>query len=248
MPAPLRGSADSLERQNDKLELEGLERIEDDKDLKARIAHKLLVPVPVSALLSINQHLPAQRRYCRPWTARFLSDLARDHAAQFHTPIEVSSAVRTVAYQKRLMATNGNAAQAVGDVVSPHLTGAAVDIPKRGLTRLEIGWMRRHLLELQQAGKIDVEEEFQQACFHISVYKSYLPSRPVRPAAPEKAGLATTAPVKRGRAGQGGDRPATGRNGAGRPDKIATPDDNPTERETAPPAPSERGDTMVQGQ
>jgi hypothetical protein len=27
-----------------------------------------------------------------------------------------------------------------------------------------------------QEGKVDVEEEFQQACFHISVYKKYLPS------------------------------------------------------------------------
>jgi hypothetical protein len=37
--------------------------------------------------------------------------------------------------------------------------------------------MRTHLLPLEQAGKIDVEEEFQQACFHITVYKSYAPMR-----------------------------------------------------------------------
>jgi hypothetical protein len=29
-----------------------------------------------------------------------------------------------------------------------------------------------------QGGKLDVEEEFQQACFHISVYRTYLPSLP----------------------------------------------------------------------
>ena len=33
--------------------------------------------------------------------------------------------------------------------------------------------MRHQLLGLQQAGKLDVEEEFAQACFHITVYKSY---------------------------------------------------------------------------
>jgi hypothetical protein len=38
--------------------------------------------------------------------------------------------------------------------------------------------MRAYLLPLQTAGKIDVEEEFQQSCFHISVYKSYVTSRP----------------------------------------------------------------------
>jgi hypothetical protein len=26
-----------------------------------------------------------------------------------------------------------------------------------------------------RAGKIDVEEEFKQACFHVSVYRSYAP-------------------------------------------------------------------------
>jgi len=41
----------------------------------------------------------------------------------------------------------------------------------------EIAWMRAYLLPLMQAGKVDVEEEFQQACFHISVYGSYLPKK-----------------------------------------------------------------------
>jgi hypothetical protein len=176
MPTPLRGSFDSLERQNNRLDAEGLERIEDARDLDARIARKLLVPLPASAALAVNQKLPADRRYCRPWTALFLADLARTHNAAFHKPLEVSSAVRTVAYQKRLMESNGNAAPAEGDIVSPHLTGAAVDIPKDGFSRAEIAWMRRRLLALQQAGKIDVEEEFQQSCFHITVYKSYLPA------------------------------------------------------------------------
>ena len=35
--------------------------------------------------------------------------------------------------------------------------------------------MRAYLQPLIEQGKIDVEEEFQQACFHISVYKSYAP-------------------------------------------------------------------------
>ncbi len=35
--------------------------------------------------------------------------------------------------------------------------------------------MRAYLQPLIDQGKIDVEEEFQQACFHISVYKAYVP-------------------------------------------------------------------------
>jgi hypothetical protein len=173
MPAPLRGSLASLERQNARLEAEGLERIEDEADLAQRIADGLLVPVPVSSGLTVNEDLPLNHRYCRPWTARFLADLARAHEAAFHRPLEVSSAVRTVEYQERLMHINGNAAPAEGDIVSPHLTGATIDIAKKGLTRDEIGWMRRRLLDLQTEGKIDVEEEFRQACFHITVYKTY---------------------------------------------------------------------------
>jgi hypothetical protein len=46
--------------------------------------------------------------------------------------------------------------------------------------------MRAYLLPLQTAGKIDVEEEFKQSCFHISVYRTYLKPRPV-PASPSKS-------------------------------------------------------------
>jgi hypothetical protein len=193
MPPPMRGTYKSLVRQNDKTEADGLERIEDDDDLADRIARKMLVPVPVSSALTINGGLPENRRYCRPWTATFLADLARAHAAQFHGPLEVSSAVRTVAYQKELMKTNGNATAAEGDIASPHLTGATIDIAKQGLTRQEIGWMRARLLPLQAAGKIDVEEEFQQSCFHITVYKSYVPPKPTHKLAAQAAAAPTPA-------------------------------------------------------
>jgi hypothetical protein len=179
LPAPLRGSFASLERQNEKSEGEdGLERIQDEDDLQDRINHNFLVPVPTSADLAINQNLPETHRYCRPWTAQFLTDLAREHAAKFQRPLEVSSAVRTVVYQKHLQLTNGNATAAEGDVASPHLTGSAVDIPKSNMTLAEIAWMRTSLLALQNVGKLDVEEEFRQRCFHITVYKSYAGATP----------------------------------------------------------------------
>ncbi len=192
MPAPLRGSLASLERQNARLDAEGLERIENEADLRERIEHGLLVPLPVSSALTVNADLPELHRYCRPWTARFLTDLARAHEAAFQRPLEVSSAVRPADYQRRLMETNGNAAPAQGNIVSPHETGATIDIAKDGLSRDEIAWMRRQLAALQTEGKIDVEEEFQQACFHITVYKSYAPQRKTSRAAQGKANPAKT--------------------------------------------------------
>ncbi len=177
--APLRGSLESLIRQNEKTNADNLERIENDADLHDRIARGQLVRVPESEALAVNANLPLDRRYCRPWTAAFLTDLSRAHQTQFHHPFEVSSAVRTVEYQKHLMRTNGNAAPAVGDVASPHLTGATIDIAKSGLSRSEIYWMRDRLNSLQAEGKIDVEEEFRQSCFHITVYKSYIGAGPL---------------------------------------------------------------------
>jgi len=177
--APLRGSLESLIRQNEKTNADNLERIENDADLHDRIARGQLVRVPESDALAVNANLPLDRRYCRPWTAAFLTDLSRAHQSQFHHPFEVSSAVRTVEYQKHLMRTNGNAAPAVGDVASPHLTGATIDIAKSGLSRSEIYWMRDRLNSLQAEGKIDVEEEFRQSCFHITVYKSYIGAGPL---------------------------------------------------------------------
>jgi hypothetical protein len=177
---PLRGSLASLERQNERDEAEGLMRIEDDAQLDRLEASRDIVPVPASYSLRVNPDLPLNRRYCRPWTARFLSDLARSHYSRFHRPLQVNSAVRTVAFQRELIQVNGNAAPAEGDTASPHLTGAAVDIGKKGMTLSEISWMRAWLLPLQTAGKIDVEEEFYQSCFHITVYRSYAPPPPSR--------------------------------------------------------------------
>jgi hypothetical protein len=189
MPPPLRGSHESLVHQNEMAEADGLERILDDADLADRIAHGSLVPVPVSASLAINPQLPENRRYCRPWTAKFLTDLASAHAAHFAgASLEVTSAVRTVEYQRQLRHINGNAAAADGDIASPHLTGGTIDIAKAGMTSRQIGWMRAWLIPLEQQGKIDVEEEFRQSCFHISVYKSYS-----EPKAQEKSAPVNTA-------------------------------------------------------
>jgi hypothetical protein len=182
--SPLKGSLESLQRQNERAEADGLERILDEQDLANRIQEKLLVPIPVSSSLAVNTDLPENHRYCRSWTASFLSDLAREHAAQFHKPLIVSSAVRTVEYQQELMRFNHNAAAAEGDIVSPHLTGGTIDIAKSGMTWRELRWMRNRLLAMQLAGTIDVEEEFRQPCFHITVYRNYVMPPPIESSAP----------------------------------------------------------------
>jgi hypothetical protein len=176
VPPPLKGSHEILVRQNIVADQDGLDRIQDDNDLARMREQHLLVALPASRALAVDDRLPVDRRYSRPWTAQFLETLARAHYARFHSSIQVNSAVRTVEFQQRLIRTNGNAAPAEGETASPHLTGQAVDIAKHGLSRTEIAWMRGYFLPLIQQGRIDVEEEFQQSCFHISVYRKYVPS------------------------------------------------------------------------
>lgn len=181
MPMAMRGSHEILLHQNAMADADGLERVLDDDALLQMRDNKSLVAIPAVAGLQTDGRLPADRRFTRPWTAQFLSALAKAHYSQFHTALQVNSAVRTVAFQQRLLRTNGNAAPAAGETASPHLTGQAVDLAKKGLSLSEVAWMRGYLLPLVQEGKIDVEEEFQQACFHISVYKRYVPAAVAAP-------------------------------------------------------------------
>lgn len=195
VPPPLKGSHEILVRQNVVADRDGLDRIQDDNDLLRMREQGLLVAIPTSHALEVDDRLPSDRRYARPWTAQFLTTLARAHYARFHSSIQVNSAVRTVEFQQKLIRTNGNAAPAEGETASPHLTGQAIDIAKHGLSRTEIAWMRGYFLPLIQEGRIDVEEEFQQACFHISVYKKYVPSKnaPHREIAGHHSGASTLA-------------------------------------------------------
>jgi hypothetical protein len=176
MPAPLKGSRDILVHQNLMADDEGLVRIRDEEELDRLRATHQLIDFPETAGLHLNPELAYDRRCARVWTVHFATDIARAFYARFHEPLQLNSAVRTVQFQLQLQRVNGNAATVDGDVASPHLTGQAIDFGKHGMTRDQIAWMRAYLLPLMQAGKVDVEEEFQQACFHISVYRDYQPT------------------------------------------------------------------------
>ena len=84
VPPPLRGSHEILVRQNVVADREGLDRIRDAADLREMRAKKLLVALPAGSGLRVDPRLPSDRRYTRPWTAKFLADLARAHASRFH--------------------------------------------------------------------------------------------------------------------------------------------------------------------
>jgi hypothetical protein len=171
---PLYGSHEVLLHQNEMAKKEGLEQIKNDKELKHLVDIGSLVPIPISQKLLVDKRLPINRRYCRPWTAQFLSDISVSYYQKFKKPLVVDSAVRPVSVQKQLIRINHNAAAITGEAASPHMTGISVDISKHNFSKEELEWMRNYLLLDGLQNFLDVEEEFRQRCFHISVYKEYV--------------------------------------------------------------------------
>ena len=169
----LRGSRDSLLKQNSEIDQAGLQRIEDDAQLQQLEERGVLVPIQESQYLIVNPSLKENRRYARPWAAQFVDDLGREFYEKFHRSIEVNSAVRTAEQQRKLMRHNHNAAPAEGEVASSHLAGTTIDIAKRGLTRKQHKWIADYLAEMKKQDVIEPEEERRQACFHVMVSQRY---------------------------------------------------------------------------
>jgi Family of unknown function (DUF5715) len=168
-----RPSRDSLLRQNEEIDRLELPRIQDDAELEQLKASEELVPIVVSEALRFDPRLDPDRRYCRPWTREFVDDLSQAFYKQFHSQIQVNSAVRTVKIQKKLRRHNRNAAPAEGEIASSHLAGLTVDLQRRGMSREQIKWMQDYMMPLKTLGLIEPEEERRQWVFHIMVSGRY---------------------------------------------------------------------------
>ncbi len=168
-----RPTHESLLRQNEEIDRLELPRIQDDNELEELKSAGALVPIRASETLRFDPRLDPSRRYCRPWTRDFVEDLAIAYYQEFHTSIQVNSAVRTVQVQKKLRRHNRNAAAESGEAGSSHLAGITVDIQRRGLTRDQIQWVEQYMVPLQAMGLIEPEEERHQWVFHVMVSDHY---------------------------------------------------------------------------
>lgn len=169
----LRGSRDSLLKQNEEIDKAGLTRIENDEQLEQLEQRGVLVPLVEAEYVTVSPALKENRRYARPWTAQFVDDISQEFYETFHKPLEVNSAVRTVEQQRHLTHFNRNAAPAEGEVASSHLAGTTVDIGKRWLSRKQHKWVVDYLAKLKEQDLIEPEEERRQACFHVMVSERY---------------------------------------------------------------------------
>jgi len=155
--------------QNQVIERLHLSRIKDDKQLRAMVLSGDLVSIPETLALSIDPRLPKNRRYCRIWSLQLIQELARQYKERFGYPLMVTSAVRTVQVQIRLLRINHNAAKAHGEEASSHLTGATIDVSRKNMTKEENRWMEDALLLYSVEGRVIFIEENGQLCYHIFI-------------------------------------------------------------------------------
>lgn len=169
----LKASRSAQIAQNRRADKDDLSRMRDRAMVRRFARAGLLVKVPIRTRHYYLRNIPSSYRYLRPWSKLFLDRLSRQYYARFKKKLRVTSLVRTVAYQQSLRRRNPNAAAAYGIRRSSHLTGATLDISKKGMTSKELAWMRRVLSSLKKLGYLYAVEEFAQPSFHIMVYKNY---------------------------------------------------------------------------
>lgn len=129
-----------------------------------------LVQLINTSLVYVDPRMPVKYQWCLRDTHAFIFEFASAYHQKFGRRLQINSAVRTIEYQVALGRHNKNAAPVVGPKTSTHLTGATIDIAKKGLPDSHLAWMREELLKHEEAGRIDGTEEMMQAVFHVMVY------------------------------------------------------------------------------
>jgi hypothetical protein len=166
LPSPNHDAQIAQNRIADQLDLQ---RIQNNKELLALVRSGALVRIVPSEVLQVDPKLPQNRSYCRPWALHFIQSIAQQYSDAFGKPLMITSAVRTVRTQTRLLRINHNAAPAHGEEASSHLTGATIDIARKGMTREQNQWMNNTLLAYTVWYRVIFIEERVQSCYHIFV-------------------------------------------------------------------------------
>ncbi len=169
----LRANTESQVHQNQRADRDHLSRMKDSGMLESWARLELLVPVPAKTANFYVHQVSPQYRYVRPWAKLFLDRISSQFRRRFERPLRITSLTRTVDYQNQLSRRNGNAASPYGEKRSSHLTGASLDISKKGLGGAQVGWLRRVLLSLHRKQYVFAVEEFYQPNFHVMVHRNY---------------------------------------------------------------------------
>lgn len=169
----LKGSIDSMTRQNEEIDRLQLPRIADQEQLLELERSQELVPVRETRSLHWSEAIQSDKRYARPWTNQFVQDMSEAYYKQFSSPLQVNSAVRTMEQQQKLRRHNRNAAPEMGELASSHLAGTTVDLARRGLTKDQHAWVEVYLKNMRDLGLVEAAEERHTWCFHVMVSNRY---------------------------------------------------------------------------
>ena len=173
--SPIAGTRAALIAQNVAANHAHLARIKDTPQLKKLEKGKVLVPISHIKGVIMDSRTKPENRFLRVEAAQFLGRFAGIHLVKYHRRVFVTSAVRTMDYQRQLRKRNPNAAKAdSGLLQSSHPTGETFDISTRVMVPKEAAWARMYLYSQKRAGRIIVEEETIEPCFHIMVIPASL--------------------------------------------------------------------------
>jgi hypothetical protein len=172
-PLSLRADSQSQVIQNERADDDKLSRFDDHIMVQRFARLELLHEVPARTSSYYIHAIPDEYQYLRPWTKLFLDRVSSQFRERFGKPLRITGLTRSASYQRSLSRRNRNAAAPTGPKRSVHLTGACLDISKKGMTGKEISWMRRVLSSVKEKGYLYPVEEFKQPNFHIMVYRNY---------------------------------------------------------------------------
>ena len=171
--AALRARTGHLRLENRGAERDDLTRMRDLGMVTRFRKAGLLVPLRAETATYYVAGVAPPLRVARPWTRRFVEQFAAALHGLFGTRLRVTSLTRTTLWQLALRRTNASAAAASGPLGSSHLTGASVDLSKRGLSAKTTSWMRTVLRRLHAQRLVHATEEFHEPHFHVLVRRRY---------------------------------------------------------------------------
>ena len=144
----LRGSHDSLLRQNEEIDRLKLTRISDDQQLEELEMRGELVNLHESRAMQIASNLELNRRFCRPWTRDFLEDLSQallrpvSSAHPGHLRWSARSTSRPACSARTTTPPPSTATPP-----PPIWPASRVDIGKRPMSRRERAWIDQYVLQ-----------------------------------------------------------------------------------------------------
>lgn len=146
---------------------DGLPRYLSMDDIARGVANNNLVQLTGDGIL-FAKDLPFRRQYLAPWAVNYLRVRAREFAQKYHTPLRITSLVRTTLVQQMLAKFGKTPASCRGTpICGTHTTGASFDISLKNLTKESRQWLTDELTRDMRDGKVLFIIEAKGGHFHV---------------------------------------------------------------------------------